>query len=54
MEFIDDPKFGHTRNRLPVMLVPVLMFASVIVGIVVTKIYVSSVLDQPHEESEIQ
>ena len=54
MEFIDDPKFGHTRNRLPVMLVPVLMFATLIVGIIVSKIYISNVLDQPHEESEIQ
>ena len=52
MEFIDDPKFGHSRKRLPVMLVPVIMFASVIVGIIATKIYIGSVLDQPHEESD--
>jgi hypothetical protein len=25
-DFIDDPKFGHTRMKLPVILVPVVMF----------------------------
>ena len=38
MNFIDDPKFGHTKNRLPVMLVPVIMLASVVLGIIATKI----------------
>ena len=50
MEFIDDPKFGHTRNRLPIILVPVIMFGVLILGIIASKIYVSSVLDQPQEE----
>ena len=45
MEFIDDPKFGHTKNRLPVFLVPVIMLATVVLGIVASKIYISSVLD---------
>lgn len=50
MDFIDDPKFGHSKFRLPVLLVPVLMFVTLILGIIVSKIYVSSVLDQPHAE----
>jgi len=54
MEFIDDPKFGHTKNRLPVFLVPIIMLATVVLGIVASKIYISSVLDHPHEESESQ
>jgi hypothetical protein len=54
MEFIDDTKFGHTQNRLPVMLVPVIMFACVVLGIIATKIYVKSVVDHHSEESGIQ
>ena len=54
MDFIDDPKFGHTKNRLPVMLVPVIMFACVVLGIIATKIYVKSVVDHHSEESGIQ
>ena len=54
MDFIDDPKFGHTQNRLPVMLVPIIMLASVVLGIIATKIYVKSVVDHHSEESEIQ
>jgi len=50
MEFIDDPKFGHSKFKLPVLLVPVLMFGTLIIGIVASKIYVSSVLDQPTTE----
>ena len=50
MDFIDDPKFGHSKFRLPVLLVPVLMFGTLILGIIASKIYVSSVLDQPHAE----
>lgn len=50
MEFIDNPKFGHSKFKLPVLLVPVLMFGAVIIGIIATKIYISSVLDQPHSE----
>ena len=50
MEFIDDPKFGHSKFRLPVLLVPVLMFAVLILGIIASKIYVSIVLDKPHSE----
>ncbi len=52
MDFIDDPKFGHTKNRLPVMLVPVIMFASVVLGIIATKIYVNSVMNHHSEESQ--
>ena len=54
MDFIDDPKFGHTKNRLPVMLVPIIMLASVVLGIIATKIYVKSVVDHQSEESGIQ
>jgi hypothetical protein len=51
MEFIDKPEFGHTKLKLPVILVPVLMLVVLVLGIVASKIYVSSVLDQPHSES---
>ena len=51
MDFIDDPKFGHTKNRLPVILVPVIMLASVVLGIFATKIYVNSVMNHHSEES---
>ena len=34
MDFIDEPKFGHTRNKLPIFLVPVIMFATLIIGII--------------------
>ena len=50
MDFIDEPEFGHSKFKLPVLLVPVLMFGTLILGIIVSKIYVSSVLDQPHAE----
>ena len=51
MDFIDDPKCGHTKNRLPAILVPVIMLATVVVGIIASKIYINSVLDHPYEES---
>ena len=51
MEFIDDPQFGHKKNRLPIFLVPVVMFAVLILGIIVSKLYVDSVMDQPHGEA---
>ena len=54
MDFIDDPKFGHTKNRLPVMLVPLIMIFSVILGIIATKIYVKTVVDHHKEKSETQ
>ncbi len=54
MDFIDDPKLGHTKNRLPVMLVPVIMLAAVVLGIIATKIYVNSVMDHHNEDSGIQ
>ena len=49
-EFIDDPKFGHTQMRLPVILVPVVMFAVLLVGIIASKIYVDAVLYSDHSE----
>ena len=52
MDFIDDPKFGHTKNRLPVILVPVIMLATVVVGIIASKI-INSVLDHPYERVPI-
>ena len=54
MEFIDDPQFGHKKNRLPIFLVPVVMFAVLILGIFVSKLYVDSVLDQPHGRPRIE
>jgi hypothetical protein len=51
MEFIDKPTFGHTKFKLPVILVPVIMFAVLILGIVVTKIYVSITMGDSHSES---
>ena len=50
MEFIDNPKFGHSKFKLPILLVPVLMFGSLIIGIFASKIYVDSVLGDPHAE----
>ena len=53
-EFIDDPQFGHTKNKLPVILVPVVMFAVLLVGIIASKIYVDAVplFDHGEEVSE--
>jgi|TARA_X000000950_G_scaffold281082_1_gene376969 hypothetical protein len=51
MEFIDDPQFGHKKNRLPTFLVPVLMFAVLVFGIFISKLYVDSVVNQAHGES---
>ena len=53
-EFIDDPKFGHTKNKLPVILVPVVMFAVLLVGIIVSKIYVDAVLYPDHSEESAE
>jgi len=49
-DFIDDPKFGHTRMKLPVLLVPVVMFGVLLLGIIASKIYVDSVLYSDHFE----
>jgi hypothetical protein len=49
-DFIDDPKFGHTRMRLPVVLVPVAMFLVLLLGIIASKIYVDAVLYPDHSE----
>jgi hypothetical protein len=51
MEFIDKPTFGHTKFKLSVVLVPVIMFAVLILGIVASKLYVSSVVTDSHSES---
>ncbi len=47
MKFIDDPQFGHTKYRLPVLLVPVIMFAVLLLGIYASKAYVASVVENP-------
>ena len=52
MEFIDKPTFGHTKFKLSVVLVPVIMFAVLIMGIVASKLYVSSVVADSHSESQ--
>jgi len=49
-DFIDDPKIGHTRMKLPVILVPFVMFAVLLLGIIASKIYVDSVLYSDHFE----
>ena len=49
-DFIDDPQFGHKHMRLPVILVPVVMFAVLLLGIVASKIYVDAVLYADHSE----
>ena len=53
-EFIDDPQFGHTKNKLPVILVPVVMFAVLLVGIISSKIYVDAVLYSDHTEESAE
>jgi len=53
-DFIDDPKFGHSRMRLPIILVPVVMFAVLLAGIVVSKIYVDAVLYSDHSEESAE
>jgi len=50
LNFIDDPKIGHTRIKLPVILVPVVMFAVLLLGIIASKIYVDAVLYSDHSE----
>ena len=52
-EFIDDPQFGHTKNKLPVIFVPVVMFAVLLAGIVASKIYVDAVLYSDHAEDSV-
>ena len=53
-DFIDDPQFGHTKNKLPVILVPVVMFAVLLVGIIASKIYVDAVLYSDHAEESAE
>ena len=52
-EFIDDPQFGHTKKKLPIILVPVVMFAVLLAGIVASKIYVDAVLYSDHAEDSV-
>jgi hypothetical protein len=49
MEFIDDPQFGHKKNKLPLFMVPVLMFAILLLGIFASKVYVDNVLYSDEE-----
>ena len=49
-DFIDDPKFGHTRMKLPVIFVPVVMFGVLLLGIIASKVYVDAVLYSDHSE----
>jgi hypothetical protein len=49
-DFIDDPQFGHSKNKLPVLLVHVVMFAVLLAGIIASKIYVDAVLYSDHAE----
>jgi hypothetical protein len=53
-DFIDDPKVGHTRMKLPVILVPVVMFTVLLLGIIASKIYVDSVLYSDHMEESAE
>lgn len=49
-DFIDDPQIGHSKLKLPVILVPVVMFAVLLLGIIASKIYVDAVLYSDQEE----
>ena len=49
-DFIDDPKIGHTRIKLPVILVPVVMFGVLLLGIIASKVYVDAVLYSDNSE----
>jgi len=49
-DFIDDPKFGHTRMKLPVIFVPVVMFGVLLLGIIASKVYVDAVLYSDNSE----
>jgi hypothetical protein len=51
MEFIDKPSFGHTKFKLPLFLVPVIMFAVLFLGILATKVYVHIIMGDSHSES---
>ena len=53
-DFIDDPKFGHTHMRLPVIFVPVVMFAVLLLGILASKLYVDAVLYSDHSEGIVE
>lgn len=53
-EFIDNPQFGHTKKKLPIILVPVVMFAVLLVGIIASKIYVDAVLYPDHTEESAE
>jgi len=48
--FIDDPKIGHSRMRMPVIFVPIVMFGVLLLGIIASKIYVDAVLYSDHGE----
>ena len=52
MDFIDNPQIGHKYLKLPVFLVPVLMFLILFLGILASKFYVDSVLYSSDEESQ--
>jgi hypothetical protein len=52
MDFIDDPKIGHTKFRLPMLLVPVIMFSVVILGIAASKLFIASVVN--HHSSTVE
>lgn len=49
-DFIDDPQIGHSKLKLPVILVPVVMFAVLLLGIIASKVYVDAVLYSDQEE----
>lgn len=50
-DFIDDPQIGHSKMRLPVILVPVVMFGVLLLGIIASKIYVDAVLYSDNVEA---
>ena len=52
-DFIDDPQVGHSKLKLPVILVPVVMFTVLLLGIIASKIYVDAVLYSDQEEEFI-
>jgi hypothetical protein len=53
-DFIDNPKIGHSKLCLPVIFVPVVMFAVLLLGIIASKVYVDAVLYSDQVEEGVE
>ena len=51
MDFIDEPQFGHKHSKLPVVLVPLIMFLVLLLCIYASDVYVDNVLGDSHDET---